>query len=118
MRNPRLVILLVLVWALLTFGPLLGALLTERLAAANGCPSLESGSPCLILGMNVVSPLAELVLIGVLVSFVTVPVGVLVGVVGLVAWWITTLVSARRARRETGPYRLPVPPPSDQGRSG
>lgn len=89
-------VLLVVGWALFTFGPLLGALLAGAVADAHGC-TLNEGSvhPCVIGGWDAGELLYAFGVMGWLM-LVTVPVGTLTGIAGLGAW-IAWLI-ARRAR--------------------
>ncbi|MEF2277035.1 hypothetical protein V3W47_01915 [Deinococcus sp. YIM 134068] len=89
----------VLVWALFTFGPLLGVLLASWVAGANGCRLDEAGSyPCVVAGMDVGGLLSTLFVAGWLM-LVTIPLGAVVGLVGVILWLI------RMARRRDAPPR-------------
>ncbi|BDP43147.1 hypothetical protein DAETH_31160 [Deinococcus aetherius] len=91
----RWLLLAVLAWALFTFGPLLGVLLSSWVAGANGCRLDEAGTyPCVVAGVDVGGLLSTLFVLGWLM-LVTIPVGVLVGLGGLVAWAV--LLVSRRA---------------------
>jgi hypothetical protein len=77
----------VLLWALLTFGPLLGVLLASAVASANGCRLDEAGAyPCVVAGVDVGGLLSGLFVLGWLM-LLTLPLGAVVGVVGAVLWW-------------------------------
>lgn len=78
----------VLAWALITFGPLLGVLIASWVAGANGCRLDEAGSyPCVVAGVDVGGLLSTLFALGWLM-LVTLPVGALLAVVGVVFWLI------------------------------
>lgn len=79
-------VLAALLWAFLTFGPLLGVLLASAVAGANGCRLDEAGSyPCVVAGVDVGGLLSTLFVLGWLM-LVTLPAGIVVGAVGLVLW--------------------------------
>lgn len=75
-----------MLWVLFTFGPLLGVLLAPAVATAHGCRLDESGAhPCVVAGRDVGGLLAVLFVLG-QVMLVTLPVGAMVGVAGVVLW--------------------------------
>ncbi|GAA5514459.1 hypothetical protein Dcar01_03215 [Deinococcus carri] len=86
MRRPWL--LAALLWALFTFGPLLSVLLASAVATTHGC-ALDEGSvhPCIIAGWDAGGLLYGLGVLGWLM-LVTLPLGAIAGVVGLVLWLV------------------------------
>ncbi|MPY67166.1 hypothetical protein F8S09_10745 [Deinococcus sp. SDU3-2] len=88
----RLPILVASLWALLTFGPLLGVMIASAVAGAFGCRLDEAGSyPCVVAGVDVGGLLSTLFVMGWLM-LLTIPLGAVLGAAGLVAW----LVARRR----------------------
>lgn len=82
----RWVLLAAVLWVLFTFGPLLGVLVASAVANAHGCRLDESGAhPCVVAGRDVGGLLAGLFVLGWLM-LVTLPVGALIGVAGVVVW--------------------------------
>jgi len=82
----RLSVLAASLWALLTFGPLLGVLVASAVAGAFGCRLDEAGSyPCMVAGVDVGGLLSTLFVLGWLM-LLTLPLGAVLGVAGLAAW--------------------------------
>lgn len=82
---------LALLWALYTFGPILGMLLSTAVAGWAGCELNEGGIyPCVVLGVDIGAGLNFLFVLT-WFALVTLPTGLIAGGAALVFWLVRRL---------------------------